>query len=69
MLIGGGLIRSMGGVSPIKAIRATGMHVMRDERIFESSDFVESVLKRADEAYEKATLIRAKGVNLEKIQL
>ena len=63
-LVGGGLIRSVGGWSALKAVRATGMRVMGDERILGSSDFVEKVLKKADEAYEKRTLAVAKGLDL-----
>jgi REP element-mobilizing transposase RayT len=63
-LVGGGLIRSVGGWSALKAVRATGMRVMGDERILGSSDFVEKVLKAADEAYEKKTLALARGIDL-----
>ena len=63
-LVGGGLIRSVGGWSALKALRATGMRVMGDERILGSSDFVENVLKRANEAYEQQTLALAKGLDL-----
>jgi hypothetical protein len=37
-LVGGGLLRSVGGWSALKAIRATGMRVMGDERILGSSE-------------------------------
>jgi chromosomal replication initiation ATPase DnaA len=38
---------------------------MSDERILGSSDFVESVLKRANEDYERRTLAMAKGLDLD----
>ena len=63
-LVGGGLIRSVGGWSALKAARATGMRVMGDERILGSSDFVEKVLKKANETYEKKTLALASGLDL-----
>ena len=63
-LVGGGLIRSVGGWSALKAVRATGMRVMGDERILGSSDFVEKVLKQANENYERKTLALAKGLDL-----
>ena len=63
-LVGGGLIRSVGGWSALKAVRATGMRVMGDERILGSSDFVEKVLKQANEDYERKTLALAKGLDL-----
>ena len=66
-LVGGGLLRSMGGWSALKAIRATGMRVMGDERILGSSDFVETVLKNANEEYEQRSRFRSKKLSLEKI--
>jgi putative transposase len=63
-LVGGGLIRSVGGWSAIKALRSKSSRVMGDERILGSSDFVEAVLKYADEAYETRTFAIAKGVDL-----
>ncbi|MDP4979771.1 MAG: transposase, partial [Desulfobacterales bacterium] len=66
-LVGGGLLRSVGGWSALRAIRATGMRVMGDERILGSSDFVETVLKNANEEYERRSRFRARGLSLEKI--
>ena len=64
-LVGGGLIRSAGGWSSIKALRGEDMRVMGDERILGSGDFVQSVLQQAQERYEKKTLACVKGFNLE----
>ena len=61
---GGGLIRSAGGWSALKALRSKSMRIMGDERILGSSEFVESVLKLANENYERNTLAMIKGVNL-----
>jgi hypothetical protein len=36
--VGGGLLRSVGGWSALKAVRAAGMRVMGDERILGNSD-------------------------------
>lgn len=66
-LVGGGLIRSTGGWSVLKAIRPSNLRVISDERILGSSDFVESVLKQADEKYETKSLAIAKGLNLDKL--
>jgi REP element-mobilizing transposase RayT len=66
-LVGGGLLRSVGGWSVLRAVRAAGMRVMGDERILGSSEFVESVLKNANEAYEKRMRFRSKGIRIEKI--
>jgi chromosomal replication initiation ATPase DnaA len=43
------------------------MGVMGDERILGSSDFVETVLKKANENYERRARFRAKGLRLEEI--
>ena len=64
-LVGGGLLRSIGGWSALKAIRDTETRVISDERILGSSEFVETVLKSANEAYERKTVIQAKGINLD----
>jgi REP element-mobilizing transposase RayT len=64
-LAGGGLIRSIGGWSALSAMRSSHLRVISDERILGSSEFVESVLKHANEAYEKKTLAMAKGIGLD----
>jgi REP element-mobilizing transposase RayT len=47
-LVGGGLIRSQGGWSAVKALRRAGERELSDERILGSGDFVEQVLKEAE---------------------
>lgn len=64
-LVGGGLIRSSGGWSAIKALRNSGMRIMGDERILGSGQFVQSVIEQAREQYEKKTLARVRGLTLE----
>jgi hypothetical protein len=64
-LTGGGLIRSAGGWSALKALRSKAFRIMGDERILGSSDFVEAVLKRANEDYESKTLAIAKGLDID----
>lgn len=64
-LVGGGLIRSVGGWSALSAMRSSHLRIISDERILGSSDFVESVLKHANEAYERKTLAMAKGIGLD----
>jgi len=66
-LVDGGLVRSSGGWSALKAMRSTGLRAASDERILGSSDFVESVLKQANEEYEKKTYAIAKGLDLDKL--
>ena len=43
------------------------MRIMGDERILGSSDFVESVMRRANETYERQTMAMAKGLDLEAV--
>ena len=48
-LVGGGLIRSLGGWSAVKSLRGSEEKVLTDERILGRDDFVEKVLGEADE--------------------
>ena len=64
-LVGGGLIRSVGGWAVVKEYRSANIRVISDERILGSSDFVESVLKLANEKYEKRTHAIAQGINID----
>jgi REP element-mobilizing transposase RayT len=47
-LVGGGLIRSQGGWSAVKAMRRSGGRELSDERILGNGEFVERILKEAD---------------------
>jgi REP element-mobilizing transposase RayT len=47
-LVGGGLIRSMGGWSAVKALRRAGDRELFDDRILGSGEFVERIIKEAD---------------------
>jgi len=47
-LVGGGLVRSLGGWSAVKSLRRSGERVLTDERILGSDDFVGRVLGEAD---------------------
>jgi hypothetical protein len=48
-LVGGGLIRSMGGWSGVLALRSKGKRAASDERILGDGEFVEEVLEEWDE--------------------
>jgi REP element-mobilizing transposase RayT len=54
-LVGGGLIRSLGGWSQVLSIKRSGTKVFSDERILGSSDFVKDAIKEAEEK-ERETL-------------
>lgn len=48
-LVGGGLIRSLGGWSQVLSLRRVGSKVFSDERILGSSEFVKNVIADAEE--------------------
>lgn len=54
-LVGGGLIRSLGGWSQVLSLKRSGTKIFSDERILGSSDFVKNVIKDAEDK-ERATL-------------
>jgi REP element-mobilizing transposase RayT len=63
-LAGGGLIRSVGGWAAVKDYQDEGIRVKGDERILGDSDFVESVLKKANEELAQRTMLKATGPDL-----
>lgn len=63
-LTGGGLVRSMGGWAEVKALRAAKVFEKADERILGNGDFVESVLKSAEEKMKKKYDLLARGIEL-----
>jgi REP element-mobilizing transposase RayT len=48
-LVGGGLVRSLGGWSAVASLRRSGERRRTDERILGSGDFVERVIQEAEE--------------------
>jgi len=66
-LIGGGLIRSAGGWSAVKAMRKAKMFQKSDERILGDGDFVEQVLTATQEQMERKYTLMAQGYDLDKI--
>jgi len=46
-LVGGGLIRSFGGWSAVKAFDRSGVRELSDDRILGSGEFVERIIKEA----------------------
>ncbi len=66
-LVGGGLIRSLGGWSQVVSLRRKGMQIVHDDRILGSSDFVSGLLREA-EGKEKETLrLSLKGRDLDSL--
>ena len=52
-LVGGGLVRSMGGWSEVVAIRNRGEKLKADQRILGDSDFVQEVVSDLDDMVKK----------------
>ena len=66
-LTGGGLIRSLGGWTAVREALKAGVHIMSDERILGDSDFVDSVISRSAEDYERKYKLRRQGYDLDRI--
>jgi hypothetical protein len=64
-LTGGGLVRSAGGWSELRAMRKTESRMKGDERILGDGDFVEAVLETAQENLNRKSKIRALGYDIE----
>jgi len=68
-LVGGGLIRSLGGWEAIKKLRLDGEErVKGDQRILGDSEFVLGVLKEAEEKFERHYEMKRLGYDLNKIE-
>jgi len=65
-LTGGGLLRSTGGWAVLKGLRKVGIRVKGDERILGDSDFVENVLKSAEEELEQKYDLKARGYDFDR---
>ena len=66
-LVGGGLIRSLGGWDEIKKMRLTGQdRIKSDQRILGESDFVLGVLSESEEKFERKHRLRSLGYDFEK---
>ena len=69
LILGGGLIRSLGGWDEVKKIRLRGQDRLKgDERILGESDFVLEVLSEADERFNRKYELKSLGYNLEKVE-
>jgi len=66
-LVGGGLLRSLGGWSAVQAFRKAGAYMKGDERILGDSDFVESVLAHAEEDLKRKYRLAADGYDFLKV--
>jgi len=66
-LVGGGLIRSLGGWVKAKKLREGDRRVKGDERILGDSDFVLEVLEHCDEELERRYALEAKSYDHQRV--
>jgi REP element-mobilizing transposase RayT len=66
-LIGGGLIRSTGGWSALKAQRRAKIYQKGDERILGDGNFVEKILNAANETMKTKYALKAQGFDLDMV--
>jgi REP element-mobilizing transposase RayT len=66
-LTGGGLIRSLGGWSAVKAMRREDAYQKGDERILGDGDFVQEVLSAAAERLERRYRLAAEGYDFSRL--
>src|SRR4030043_642364 len=66
-LTGGGLIRSQGGWSQVLAMRRRGQKEEFDERILGGGDFVNNILKEAEDSHLRQLKAKRSGKTIEKL--
>jgi putative transposase len=66
-LVGGGLLRSQGGWSGVKALRESGDYQKGDERILGDGSFVQQVLSETEERLERRYHLRTRGYDFDRI--
>ena len=67
-LVGGGLIRSLGGWDEIKKIRLKGKdRIKSDQRILGESDFVRDVLSESEDQFSRKYKLKNLGYDFEKV--
>jgi putative transposase len=64
-LTGGGVVRSAGGWSALSTMRKGDSRMKGDERILGQGDFVETVLKAAQEKLDQKSMIQSLGYDFE----
>jgi REP element-mobilizing transposase RayT len=67
-LLGGGLIRSLGGWDEVKKMRLKGQDPIKsDQRILGDSNFVMDVLLESEEKFSRRYRLKSRGFNFEKV--
>jgi len=64
VLTGGGLIRSHGGWSQVLSMKRKGLKEETDERILGNGDFVQEILKEAEEKHLRQLKLRQSGLSI-----
>lgn len=64
-LVGGGLVRSLGGWSQVKSLKRTGSKIYSDERILGSSEFVKNAITDVEEKMKETLRLNKKITDLE----
>jgi len=68
-LVGGGLIRSLGGWKEVKKLGLNKQdRIKGDERILGGSDFVMEVLAEADERYDRRYRLKSLGYDISRVE-
>jgi len=68
-LVGGGLIRSLGGWSQVLSLRRVGSKVFSDERILGSSEFVKDIIAEAEQQAKETLRLTLKLADLPSLAL
>jgi hypothetical protein len=63
-LVGGGLIRSLGGWSEVRALRRKGKKHLSDQRILGESEFVEEITSELDDLVKKNLRLSGQSIDL-----
>ena len=66
-LVGGGLMRSLGGWQEVKRLKSGGERVKSDERILGDSSFVLEVLKDAEERLQRGYELKSRGYDIKRL--
>jgi hypothetical protein len=66
-LVGGGLIRSMGGWSEVKKLQKDQVPMKGDERILGDRAFVSQILSDAEANFEKRYYLKTMGMTLDRV--
>jgi len=67
-LVGGGLIRSLGGWDEVKRIRLHGQdRIMGDQRILGDSEFVADILSESEKQFNRKYRLKSLGYDFEKV--